>query len=46
MVRQQMFMDVNGAIYFMMKYGKDVIRVLRTDPTVEMGDDNFVKTVF
>ena len=45
MVRQRMIMDPAGAIYFMMNY-KGVIKVMRVDPTTEMGDAAFVKPVF
>ena len=45
MVRQQMIMDEKGAIFFMMNNQGD-IKVLKIDPSIEMGDDNFVKSIF
>ena len=41
MVRQQMIMDEKGAIFFMMNNQGD-IKVLKIDPSIEMGDENFV----
>ena len=46
MVRQRMIMDDKGAIYFMMKSANGTVRVLRTDPTIEMGTDKFIKCVY
>jgi len=45
MVRQPMIMDDNGALYFMIKTG-ETIKVLRTDPLIEMGGAGFIKSVF
>lgn len=45
MVRQPMIMDDNGALYFMIKTG-ETIKVLRTDPAIEMGGAGFIKPVF
>ena len=45
MVRQPMIMDDKGAIYFMIKTANQV-KVLRTDPLVEMGQNGFIKSVF
>lgn len=45
MVRQPMIMDDKGAIYFMIKT-QNLIKVLRTDPLVEMGGLGFIKPVF
>lgn len=39
MVRQRMIMDKHGAIYFMMKGPNGTVRVMRTDPYAEMGND-------
>jgi general stress protein 26 len=38
-VRQNMIMDKDGAIYFMTKASNGTVKVLRTNPMVEMGDD-------
>ena len=46
MVRQSMIQDNDGAVYFMMKAPGDKVRVMRTDPLVEMGSENFVRPVF
>ena len=46
MVRQRMIMDDKGAIYFMMKSANGTVKVLRTDPTIEMGTDKFIKCVY
>ena len=46
MVRQRMIMDDKGAIFFMMKSANGTVRVLRVDPTAEMGADQFVKCVY
>jgi hypothetical protein len=46
MIRQRMLKDHDGAVYFMMKSANGTVRVLRTDPGAEMGDDQFVKTVY
>lgn len=40
-----MIMDDKGAIYFMIKT-QNLIKVLRTDPLVEMGGLGFIKPVF
>ena len=34
-----MIMDKAGAIYFMTKASNGTVKVLRTDPQIEMGDD-------
>ena len=31
MVRQPIFIDANGAVYFMMQYDNGTVKVLRTD---------------
>jgi len=46
MIKQDMIMDDNGAVYFMMKTPNDTVKVMRTDPMAEMGGDSFVRTVF
>jgi len=45
MVRQPMILDGKGALYFMTK-NKDNVKVLRTDPTIEMGAHGFIKSVY
>ena len=39
-------MDDDGAIYFAVKTGRDIVKVLRVDPKMEMGNQGFVKSVF
>ena len=39
MVRQRMVMDDKGAIYFMMKSANGTVKVMRVDPSAEMGAD-------
>lgn len=46
MIKQQMLMDDKGAIYFMMLSDNGTVRVLRTDPQIEMGGEGFIKPVF
>ena len=46
MIKQAMLRDEDCAIYFMMKYKDDTVKVLRIDPRQELGLDNFVKVVF
>lgn len=41
-----MIIDSSGAIYFMMKSSTGMIKVMRTDPGAEMGDEKFVKCVY
>lgn len=46
MVRVFMFMDPEGSLYWLMKYENDIIRVIRHNPNVEMGDENYFKKIF
>lgn len=46
MVRQRMIMDPQGAVYFAMRSASGTVKVMRTDPYAEMGDDKFVKSVY
>lgn len=46
MIRQPMIMDDKGAIYFMIKTHQGTVKVLRTDPLIEMGGAGFIKSVF
>ena len=46
MIRQRMIMDDKGAVYFMMRSANGTVRVMRTNPSAEMGADQFVKTVY
>jgi len=41
-----MIMDPQGAVYFAMRSANGTVKVMRTDPYAEMGDDKFVKSVY
>ena len=41
-----MIMDKDGAIYFMTRTQQGIVKVLRTNPQVEMGDSQFIKPVY
>ena len=45
-MKQAMQMDDGGAIYFVVKTDKDIVKVLRVDPKMEMGNQGFIKSVY
>ena len=46
MVRQPIITDASGAVYFMMQHDNGNVSVLRTDPNVVMGEEDFVRCVY
>lgn len=38
--------DKDNIIHFLVRYDSGLVKVLRVDPTIEMGEDNFIKSVY